>query len=240
MGIAIIMIASGLVGYWAAPGESGESANDESYYQVSTYARLSAGGYEGMISIERLLEHGDFGIGTVEGIDGEMMIIDGIAYRAGTDLTPVEVPAGTMIPFAMLTKFDIQGTYRAVNIDSYTELREQFYEMTTFNYTVYAIMIETEFESITIRSVPGQQEPYPPLTDVIADQTTKVLYHINGTLIGFVMPEGLGDINLAGFHLHFLSEDLLYGGHVLDMEFSVADISVDAMNIITVTYADHL
>jgi acetolactate decarboxylase len=236
VGVAALMIFSGLVGYWAAPNDSDDGAYIDGYYQVSTYARLRDGCYGGGVTIERLLENGDFGIGTVEGIDGEMMIVDGIAYRAGTDLAPVKVPAGTMIPFAMLTHFDQGLSYSVKDIDDYNELRGLLGGLSSNGHIGYGVMIETEFTSITIRSVPGQVVPYPPLVDVVANQTTMVLHNVKGTMVGFIMADDLGDINLPGFHLHFLSDDLSYGGHVLDMSFEEATVDVDGMNSITVTF----
>lgn len=234
--VSAIMIFSGLVGYWAAPGDSDDGASFGNYYQVSTFARLNAGGYDGGITVESLLENGDFGIGTVKGIDGEMIIRDGVAYRAGTDLVPVPVPAGTMIPFAMLTQFNTGLSYRVLDIDDYDELREVFSGFVSDGHIGYAVMIETEFESLTIRSVPGQELPYPPLAQVIAQQTTMTLHDVQGTMIGFILADDLGDINLAGFHMHFLSQDMCYGGHVLDMSFDEADVNMDAMISINVNF----
>jgi len=233
--VAMLMIASGLIGYWVAPGESGDVDSD-AYYQVSTYGRLRDGGYDGMISIERLLEHGDFGIGTVEGIDGEMIVLDGVAYRAGTDLALVKVPVGTLIPFAMITDF---GSGQAIGLGAdynYTHFKEYVGEGLNDGHIAYAVMIEAEFESITIRSVPGQQLPYPPLADVVANQTTMVLENVQGTMVGYYMSEGLGDINVPGFHMHFLSES--YGGHVLDVEMSDVLVQIDPISSYTVLVSE--
>ncbi len=233
LGVAILVMSSGMVGYWLAPGEASAEVDRDSYYQVSTYGRLSEGGYRGMTSIDKLLEHGDFGIGTVEGIDGEMMVLDGVAYRAGTDLVPVEVPSGTMIPFAMLTYFDEMETHiltEELNYSTFKDLLDDILQ----ERLAYAIMIEAEFDSITIRSVPGQQEPYPPLVDVVANQTTLRLENVRGTMIGYYISEGLGEINVPGFHMHFLSQDLSYGGHVLDVEFSDIAVRIDPVSTYTV------
>jgi acetolactate decarboxylase len=229
------MIFSGLIGYWAAPND-GDDTPIDGYFQVSTFARLNAGGYDGMMTVEDLLEKGDFGIGTVEGIDGEMIIRDGVAYRAGTDLVPVQVPSGTIIPFAMLTYFNTGISYEAKNVDDYNELRLLFSDLITDGHIGYAVLIETEFETITIRSVPGQVRPYPPLADLVANQTTLELQNIKGAMIGFILADDLGDINLAGFHMHFLSEDMAYGGHVLDMSFKAAGVEVDSMSSISVYF----
>lgn len=232
LGVAILVTSSGLVGYWMAPGESSTEVDRDSYYQVSTYGRLSEGGYRGMISIDRLLEHGDFGIGTVEGIDGEMMVLNGVAYRAGTDLVPIEVPAGTLVPFAMMTYFD-KGEMTSLGAHhNYSTFKDRL-DDSLQDRIAYAIMIEAEFHSITIRSVPGQQEPYPPLKDVLANQTTLRLENVRGTMIGYYISNGLGDINVPGFHMHFLSQDLSYGGHVLDVEMDDVQVFSDPVR----TYA---
>ncbi|HQQ25802.1 MAG TPA: acetolactate decarboxylase, partial [Methanomassiliicoccales archaeon] len=91
-----------------------------------------------------------------------------------------------------------------------------------------------------IRSVPGQQEPYPPLVDVVANQTTLRLENVRGTMIGFYISEGLGDLNAPGFHMHFLSEDLSYGGHVLDVEFSGIEVIVDPIGTCTVMVSESI
>lgn len=232
LGVVILVMSSGMIGYWMAPGEASAEVDRDSYYQVSTYGRLSEGGYQGMISIDRLLEHGDFGIGTVEGIDGEMIVLDGIAYRAGTDLVPVKVPSGTLVPFAMLTYFDEgQSTTTGAN-DNYTTLKDLLDDMLN-DKIAYAVMIEAEFDSITIRSVPGQHVPYPPLVDVVAEQTTLRLENVQGTMVGYYISEGLGDINVPGFHMHFLSQDLSYGGHVLDVELSEVRVHLDPIRSFT-------
>jgi acetolactate decarboxylase len=51
-------------------------------YQISTAAALVQGVYEGAVSSRTLLDHGDFGLGTIEHLDGEMVVLDGSIYSA--------------------------------------------------------------------------------------------------------------------------------------------------------------
>src|SRR5260370_37643167 len=56
-------------------------------YQISTSAALVQGVSDGAVSSRKLLANGDFGLGTFEHLDGEMMVLDGIIYQvrgAGT------------------------------------------------------------------------------------------------------------------------------------------------------------
>ncbi len=45
-------------------------------YQVSTAAALVQGVYAGAVRVSTLRQHGDLGLGTFEGLDGEMVVAD--------------------------------------------------------------------------------------------------------------------------------------------------------------------
>jgi hypothetical protein len=57
-------------------------------YQISTSTALVEGVYSGSIPSSVLLEHGDFGLGTFEGLNGEMVIEAGqaVADQVPSDL----------------------------------------------------------------------------------------------------------------------------------------------------------
>lgn len=55
--------------------------------------------------------------------------------------------------------------------------------------------------------------------------------NITGTMIGFFCPEFIGDINAAGYHFHFISDDLKMGGHVMEFESqNQLEVKYDEMN----------
>jgi acetolactate decarboxylase len=81
----------------------------------------------------------------------------------------------------------------------------------------YALRIEGQFTSVTVRSVP-KQESYKPLVEAAKEQPVSQFRNIAGTLAGFFTPAFLGSLNVPGLHLHFLSEDLQRGGHLLSCE----------------------
>src|SRR5262245_8910694 len=56
-------------------------------YQVSTSSALVEGIYRGAVTVAQLLEHGDFGLGTFEGLDGEMVVCDGEVLQVRADGT---------------------------------------------------------------------------------------------------------------------------------------------------------
>ena len=56
-------------------------------YEHGTLASLMAGNMAGTITLEDLLKHGSTGIGTFDGLDGEVIILDGEVYQAVSDGT---------------------------------------------------------------------------------------------------------------------------------------------------------
>ena len=62
--------------------KKGKNMSESKMFQVSTLQALMLGYSRSVITVSELLEHGDTGIGTFEDVDGEMIVIDGICYRA--------------------------------------------------------------------------------------------------------------------------------------------------------------
>ena len=54
-------------------------------FQASTIGALLDGAYDGDLSFAELAEHGDLGLGTLNGLDGEMIALDGSFFRADVD-----------------------------------------------------------------------------------------------------------------------------------------------------------
>ena len=79
-----------------------------------------------------------------------------------------------------------------------------------------AVRLDGRFELVRARSVPAQEPPYRPLTEVVAEQHVFELGDVAGTMLGFRFPAYVEGIEVAGYHLHFISEDRSRGGHVLD------------------------
>ena len=50
-------------------------------FQVSTSGRCVKGVYNGVVTVGDLKQHGDFGLGTYDGLDGEMLALDGHFYQ---------------------------------------------------------------------------------------------------------------------------------------------------------------
>jgi acetolactate decarboxylase len=74
-------------------------------FQASTIAALLHGAYDKDVTFGELAEHGDLGLGTLNGLDGEMIALDGRFYRADVDGGIHPVPATARTPFAVVAWF---------------------------------------------------------------------------------------------------------------------------------------
>jgi acetolactate decarboxylase len=74
-------------------------------FQVSTSAALVEGIYQGAVRVSRLLQHGDFGLGTFIDLDGEMVVLDGVCYQVSPTGAIAPVEGDRLIPYAVVTRF---------------------------------------------------------------------------------------------------------------------------------------
>ena len=187
-------------------------------YQVSTISALLAGGYDGDTTMGELLRHGNFGLGTFNGVDGEMMVLDGKVYRGTTDGRAQLVAEAERTPFAVVVAFEPRAAMPVVAGQSLEQLQAALDAQPPSAARVLAVRLDGRFRSIRLRSEPKQTPPYRPLAEVIkAQQVTHSFNDIDGTLIGFRFPATASSVNVAGWHFHFLSADKTHGGHVLSL-----------------------
>jgi acetolactate decarboxylase len=207
------------------------SSKRELIYQISTYDCLNKGGYEGIVPLKDITKHGDFGIGTFEGINGEMVFVDDTIYQVTVDGKVHAKNSNDLnrelTPYAVVTYFDIDIQKPLANIENYPTLQNQITNELPNKDNFYAIRIDGTFDYIKTRSVPAQTKPYPPLPEVIKQQATFEFTNIQGTLVGFWCPQYVGGINVAGFHLHFLTKDRTAGGHALELKLKEGTLKID-------------
>jgi acetolactate decarboxylase len=184
-------------------------------FQASTIGALLEGAYDGDLTFAELAEHGDLGLGTLNGLDGEMVALDGTFYRADVDGAVSEVEAAARTPFAVVARFAPTLDQRLDGPLDHEQLLGRLDELIPAGAASCAIRLDGRFELVRARSVPRQQPPYRPLTEVVAEQSVFELEDAIGTMLGFRFPAYVEGIEVSGYHLHFISEDRTRGGHVL-------------------------
>lgn len=219
--LAVILLVSA----WS-PAHAGKAAKDI-VFQVSTLSALLHGIYDGAMSCGELMRHGNFGIGTFDGLDGEMIVINGQVFQVKSDGKVLPVDVSTSSPFAAVTFFDSDRQVTLTNIATYEELQKQLYPLFTNRNIFYAVRIDGIFDSVKVRSVPRQSKPYQPLAEVTKNQPVFTYRNVKGSLVGFWCPDYVQGINVPGFHLHFISADRQAGGHLMECSFGEGIAQID-------------
>jgi Alpha-acetolactate decarboxylase len=74
-------------------------------FQTSTIQALLGGAFDGDVTLTELLEHGDLGLGTLNGLDGELIVIDGEVFKAELDCTLSRPDLQSLTPYAVVVPF---------------------------------------------------------------------------------------------------------------------------------------
>jgi acetolactate decarboxylase len=186
--------------------------------QVSTINALLAGDYDGQATFKTLESHGNFGLGTVDRLDGEMLGFDGRFYQIRADGTVQVISPTQTTPFATVKFFKPDRFFRLTGPLDQAALDAQLDARLPTPNWFYAIRIDGAFNRIQVRSVPAQSKPYPPLEVAARQQKVRELRDVYGTLVGIRCPVFAGGVNVPGYHWHFITIDRQAGGHVLSLE----------------------
>ncbi|MDF3128374.1 acetolactate decarboxylase [Kiritimatiellaeota bacterium B1221] len=197
--------------------------------QVATIDGLLAGIYDGEVTLAEIREAGDFGLGTYQALDGEMLLLDGIFYQVKDDGSVHLPPPETLSPFVAVVDFD-PTLYAELEDMNLEELKNQLDELAPDQNQFVAIRIEGDFASIRTRSVPAQSKPYPPLTEVVKTQPVFNFENVEGTLVGLRCPPYVKGLNVPGYHFHFITRDRDAGGHLLALEMRSGQLSADTVH----------
>jgi len=186
-------------------------------HQVSTLQALMKGAYEGQVPCRELPRYGTLGIGTFDGLDGEMIVLDGCVYKATADGQVIKNPPDTT-PFANVVRFEPELVVRDVaGPVSLQELQALLDGKAGSKNLFYAVRVDGQFEQVKVRAIPRQKPPYPTLVEAAKQQRVYDLKNVRGTLVGFRFPEYVSGVNMPGWHLHFIRDDRQQGGHVLGL-----------------------
>lgn len=198
-------------------------------YQVSTVNAMLAGNFDGARTFAELKKQGDFGIGIIHALDGEMIALDGRFYQLNVDGEAKPVPDQMKTPFAVVTFFDADESLSVEDGPfSFSSLQKSIDALRTNKRIFYAIRIDGEFEFVRTRSFMAQEKPYPKLLKVLrGKQPFQRFENVKGTIVGFWFPKYMGGIRVFGYHFHFITEDRTRGGHVLDFKLVKGKIEID-------------
>lgn len=198
-------------------------------YQTAPIGALLGGLYNGDISVSRLLTLGDFGIGTFNGLDGEMIIADGHCWQVTSTGLLRAASNEQLTPWAAVTRFVPQKSLFVINHSPEELLASTLDRFLPSDNRGYAIRIHGNFTSVKVRSFPVQNPPFSRLGAITNQQHIFDHVQIQGTCIGFRMPAWSQGFSIPGYHFHFIDQAHTIGGHVLAA--AIDTVTVDIMDI---------
>jgi acetolactate decarboxylase len=207
--------------------EPGNRANRDILFQISTINALFNGIFEGTMSFKELKTHGDFTIGTFDSLDGELLGFDNNFYQVKADGKVYPVTDEMTTPFAVATFFDADKSFTITSPCRLEDVQEKILEEMGSENIFQAVKIEGNFSYVKTRSVPKQNKPFPQLIEVLKVQPTFEFQMVKGTIVGFWTPSYINEINVSGFHFHFITDDRTRGGHLLACEMIDGVVTID-------------
>ena len=185
-------------------------------FQTSLITSLAQGVYEDEMMLSELLGHGSFGIGTFNGLDGEMVILDGRCYRLRSDGSVTEPPLDERTPYAVVTNFvpsireELTGP---LTREEFSKVVDGF--IPSSNY-MYALRVTGRFSWASARTVERQEQPYRPMVEATDGEEVVRFENFTGTIAGFRTPLYEAAISVAGCHAHVINDERTWGGHLVD------------------------
>jgi acetolactate decarboxylase len=202
---------------------------DHSVFQVSTYQALKQGVFDNETTFSELRKHGDFGLGTLNGLDGEMVALNSEFFQIKADGSVHSIPDDAQTPFAVVTFFKHDKKVFFTRINNLKYFQDALDQIESDRDSILAIRVSAVFAHIKVRSPHRQTKPYPRLEEALKGQAEFELKNVEGTLVGFRFPKYMDGVSVPGDHLHFISTDKKAGGHVMD--FSAEDAEVEIATV---------
>ena len=198
-------------------------------FQVSTTGALVQGVYRGAMTLGTLKEHGDFGLGTFDGLDGEMVALDGEFYQVHASGKIEKPDDSALVPFAVVTNFRPARRAKLPAFNSLTELTALLDGFRRSDNLFFAVRMGGSFASVRTRAACKAEEG-TSLVTATAHQAEFTMRDTTGTIVGFWSPPYARSLNVSGWHLHFLTDDRKGGGHVLDCSGKGLDAAVQDLD----------
>lgn len=226
-----VFSAALMLGIFAFSGCKNNNASDrECIYQTALLQSLMLGDYYGSVSVGELKKCGDTGIGTFDGVNGELVMLDGVVYAALSDGRMEVMGDDVTVPFSNVTfvEADVKETVKDVSsMENLKGKMTDIIEKCGTNY-FYMAKIKADCDYVQYRSEYKQNEPYKPLAEVmLTDQVVFEDKNLSGTIVALYCPNFMNGLNTSGWHFHFISDDKTKGGHVLNVKFSKGEATID-------------
>lgn len=197
---------------------------------TSTLQALADGDWHAQLTVGELCRRGSIGLGTCDARDGEMIVLDGQAWRARADGTLVQLGDDERVPFAVVTEFAADLTLTLPGPVDHADLMWAIGAVADGLDAGCAIRFDGAIEAVRARSIAPQYLPTRTRSVVAATQEGHfTIGPTVGTLVGFSFARWADDFEPPGAHLHAITADRQQGGHVLRARVGPGTLAIDRL-----------
>jgi acetolactate decarboxylase len=227
--IIVVAFSAFYAGWQTQPNPTATTGSD-TLYQLTPYNTFITGKYAGVMPYSELEKHGDFGTGTFDGLDGEMVAVNGEFYQIPSTGVPRRAEPTQTAPYATINFFHADRTFTVSSLN-YTQLKSYLDgQLGMSSDVIYGVKVVGSFDWAQTRSPQKQSEPYLNITEALKTQSVFNLSNVSATAVGYWFPSSMNGIDYAGYHIHFITDDRSAGGHLLDCIINNATVEVDIIN----------
>ena len=194
------------------------------FTQVSLFSILLIGRYGGVLSVADVKKLGNMAIATMDRLDGEMQMIDGVVYQACADGRVYLPKDDETIPYGTIADFHAEQTVKIQNVPSYEAFEEQMATCCPMENIPLAIHLTGTFQRMKVRAVARQEKDGVGLAEAAKDEAVFELQNTSGDLVGFRLPSYVKGVNAPGWHLHFVDAERRHGGHVVNFALTEGEL----------------
>ena len=202
----------------------------DALFQAGTLIAFLQGVYDGDCTFEHLANMGNFGLGTLNGVDGEMVAVDGTFYRIDAEGVASIIPSTAKTPFSVVSQFKPVQSFEIQNVPNLAALNTLLDKHLSTPNIFYMIRIDGEFEWIKLRSEECQIRAYQPLSETLPKlQHIFELSNSKGTLAITRCPTYSAAVTIPGYHYHYINDERTTGGHVFDLRLTSARVMINPL-----------
>lgn len=199
-------------------------------YQTGTINSLLEAVYDGDKTVAEVMQHGNFGLGTFDFVDGEFIACDGVCYRADKDGAITIAQSAIKTPFAVVSNFNPHKKLTLLNL-SFQQLEQKLEEQFISRNIVYAIKVTAKFKQISFRSESCPTRSMLKLPELLPKiQQAFSRDNVEGVLVGVWYPKYMANINVPGFHFHFIDSCREFGGHVFAFDLLDGEAQIQELH----------
>ena len=208
-----------------------ENLYKDTFYQYNIWWGFVNKVFDGDLTVKELKKRGDIGLGSYTQLDGELIMLDGIPYRVREDGSVTVPKDDDKIVYVDAAFFESEFSFEINQKTDFNSLRNAINNELPTPNKFYTFKIKGTFNNMKCGGLNKQERPYVDGLDVlIPSRPVFEKKNIKGTIVGFYCPEFIGNINVAGYHFHFISDDKTMGGHVMAFETDQLHIEADAVS----------